>query len=98
MITDLLDTSNDRTPIVDFKGQIQGYARYSLNLQVFEPDDTKLEHELDLIEYESLEELIGKKIRIEFGIIRAENIPRHTSSRTFCQYEFLHEKNNSDKK
>lgn len=89
-IVDLLVTQNDRTPIIDVKGQIQGYARYSLQFQVYDQENDN--QEIDIMEYDSLDELIGKRIRVQFGILRAENLPAKTSSRTFCQYEFLHQK------
>jgi hypothetical protein len=44
----------------------------------------------DLIEYENLNELVGKKIKLIFEIKEAEGLPKKLQQKTFCSYEFLH--------
>ena len=44
----------------------------------------------DLIEYENLNELVGKKLKLIFEIKEAEGLPKKLQSRTFCNYEFFH--------
>lgn len=46
----------------------------------------------DLIEYETLSELIGKRIKLKFQIKGGESLPKKLCSKTFCQYDFLHQK------
>ena len=59
-IYNMIDLKLDRTPIIDSKGQVQGYIRYSLAFKILEPyGDVEIK---DLIEYENLNELVGKKI------------------------------------
>ena len=83
-IYNMIDLKLDRTPIIDPKGQVQGYVRYSLSLQVFDGDVEVP----DLIEYETFNELIGKKLKLNFEIKEGEQLPKKLSTRTFCQYEF----------
>lgn len=83
-IYNMIDLKLDRTPIIDPKGQVQGYVKYSLSFQVFDGD-----MEIpDLIEYETLNELLGKKLKLNFEIKEGESLPKKLCSRTFCQYEF----------
>lgn len=42
----------------------------------------------DLIEYETLNELLGKKLKLNFEIKDGEALPKKLCARTFCQYEF----------
>ena len=53
-------------------------------------------HEIpDLLEYERLTELLGKKIKLNFEIKDGEGLPNKLT-RTFCQYEFYHMKQPGD--
>lgn len=46
----------------------------------------------DLIEFENLGELSGKKLRLFFHIDQGQGLPQKLSNRTYCQYEFYHQK------
>ena len=81
-IYNMIDLKLDRTPIIDPKGTVQGYVQYSLGFQVFEDYGDVEIH--DLIEYETLAELLGKKLKLNFEIKGAEGLPRKVCSRTFC--------------
>ena len=87
-IFNLIDVKMDRTPIIDTKGDIQGYVRYQLGFQIFEQFGNI--EVTDLIEYETLSELVGKRIKLKFYIKNGENLPKKLCSKTFCQYEFFH--------
>ena len=53
-VYNLIDIKQDKTPIIDNKGQIQGYVKYSLNFEIFETFGDQIK---DLLDYESLADL-----------------------------------------
>lgn len=97
-IYNLIDVKSDRTPIIDSKGQIQGHVRYSLDFKVFEPYGNADQEIKDLMDYESLSELAGKKLRLNFQIHEGEGLPGKLCTKTFCEYEFYHSKDPNDMK
>lgn len=60
-----------------------------MNFEVFETFGDQIK---DLLDYESLADLQGKKIKINFDILGAEGLPNKLCSRTHCQYEFYQTK------
>ena len=65
----LVEVSEDTTPIIDNKGQIQGHIKYSISFKVID-SVTKQEIE-DIEEYDSMSDLIGNYFQINFNIIDA---------------------------
>ena len=89
-IYNLIDIKMDKTPIMDTKGQITGYVHYGVNFKVLEAyADSEVR---DLIEYETLNELSGKRLRLFVEIKRAEALPKKLCTSTYCQYDFYHTK------
>jgi hypothetical protein len=72
----LIETSKDDSPIIDTKGTIQGKMNYSVSLQVLDVDKTT---KLDMLDYETLNELIGKNLQITVELNRANEIPEKYS-------------------
>ena len=46
----------------------------------------------DILEYESMQDLIGKQLRINFEILEGEGLPNKLCTKTFCEYEFYYTK------
>lgn len=89
-VYNLIDVKVDKTPIMDTKGQITGYAHYGLSFKVLEPYG---ESEIrELIEYETLNDLSGKRLRLFVELKRAEALPKKLCTSTYCQYDFYHTK------
>lgn len=89
-VYNMIDVKIDKTPIMDTKGQITGFAHYGLSFKVLEPYG---ESEIrELIEYETLNDLSGKRLRLYVEIKRAEALPKKLCHDTYCEYEFYHTK------
>lgn len=89
-IYNMIDFKLDRTPIIDSKGKEQGYVRYSLSFQIFNKE-TGAEID-DFIDYETMIELKGKLLKLNFEIKDADGLPAKMCSKTFCQYKFVKNK------
>lgn len=50
------------------------------------------------MDYESLSELAGKKLRLNFAILEGENLPTKLCTKTYCEYEFYYMKDPKAKK
>jgi len=50
------------------------------------------------MDYESLSELAGKKLRLNFSIQEGEGLPGKLCTKTFCEYEFYYTKDPNEKK
>jgi len=94
-VYNLIDVKLDKTPIIDSKGQIQGYVRYSISFDVLEQYGEVIS---DLLDYENMADLLGKKLRLNFEIKDGEGLPNKLCTKTFCQYEFYQTKDPNAKK
>lgn len=89
-VYNMIDVKVDKTPIMDTKGQITGYVHYGLSFKVLEAyGDSEIR---ELIEYETLNDLSGKRLRLFVEIKRAEALPKKLCTGTYCQYGFYHTK------
>ena len=61
-------------------------------------DPVSNEEFIDLLEFESMADLIGKLLKVNFEIIEGEGLPVKLCTRTFCQYEFYQTKDKSKSK
>lgn len=82
-IFNLIETSKDNSPIIDTKGSIQGKLIYSCNFELFDVDKST---KLNSLEYETLNELIGKNIKLIIDLKQASDIPEKYSYKTMCKY------------
>lgn len=76
-IYNLIPVRMDKTPIIDNKGQINGYVHYSIDFKILEPFGSNNEI-TDLIDYDSLSdpELMGKKLLVNFQIKEGDGLPK----------------------
>jgi len=79
----LIETSKDESPIIDTKGAIQGRLNYSVSFEAFDVDRTT---RLNLLEYETLNELLGKNLKIIIELKKAGDLPEKYSFKTMCRY------------
>lgn len=78
-IFNLIETAKDSSPIIDTKGSIQGNLTYSCNFELLDVDrQTKL----NPLEYETLNELIGKNIKVILDLKKATDINEKYSYKT----------------
>jgi hypothetical protein len=78
----LIETSKDNSPIIDTKGSIQGKLVYSCNFELLDVDKST---KLNSLEYETLNELIGKNIKLT-NLKQASDIPEKYCYKTICKY------------
>ena len=79
----LIETTKDNSPIIDTKGSIQGNLQYSCSFELYDVDRTT---KLNPLEYESLNELIGKNIKVVLELRKAMDIPEKYTYKTQCKY------------
>lgn len=82
-IFNLIETSKDSSPIIDTKGSIQGSLTYSCNFELYDVDKTT---KLNPLEYETLNELIGKNLKVLLDLKKASDIPDKYTYKTQCKY------------
>ncbi len=82
-VYNLIETSKDESPIIDTKGAIQGRLSYSVSFEAFDVDRTT---KLNLLEYETLNELLGKNLKIIIELKKAGDLPEKYSFKTMCRY------------
>lgn len=82
----LIETQKDESPIIDTRGNIQGKVQYSVGLQLFDSDGVS---KLNILDYETLNELIGKTLKITFELKKASSFPEKYCGKVVCKYEWL---------
>ena len=82
----MIETSKDETPIIDSKGLIQGKMNYGVKVEVLDSDQKTLLNPLD---YENLNECIGKYLRLTVDLRRVMDIPIKYTFKTKAKYQFL---------
>ena len=82
----LIDTPKDESPIIDSKGIKNGMQNYSVQLEILDYDKTT---KLNILEYETLRELVGKNLKVKFCIKRATDIPDKYNFKTMAKYEWI---------
>ena len=76
----------DESPIFDSKGLKNGSQEYSAELSVLDYDRST---PLNIYEYETVRDLVGKHLKIKFGLKRAKDIPEKYSYRTKAVYDWV---------
>ena len=51
-----------------------------------------------MLDYESMQDLVGKQLKINFEILEGEGLPNKLCTNTFCEYEFYYTKDMNKKK
>ncbi|CAI2379027.1 unnamed protein product [Moneuplotes crassus] len=86
-IASLLETSQDKAPIINAKGENRGYLTYSLSPSAF--DD--MGGNLNLNHYESISSLLNKTLNVDFKIHKIEDVPEKYSHEVYCTYQWVDE-------
>lgn len=84
-VFNLVETSKDSSPIIDTKGSIQGKLTYTVNFELFDVDKTT---KLNPLEFETLNELVGKNLKLKVELKKATDIPDKYCYRTMCKYDW----------
>ena len=79
-IANLVETENDMTPIIDNSGKANGRLKYSVY-----PKMPKEADQDEMLQYDNVEEMKGKIIRIHLKIDEARGLPEKYSYNTFCK-------------
>lgn len=82
-VFNLIDTSKDSSPIIDTKGSIQGKLNYTVSFELYDVDRTT---KLNPLEYETLNELIGKHLKLVIELKKCSEIPEKYTYKTMCKY------------
>lgn len=89
-VYNLIDTKNDISPIINNAGNINGKMQYSINIEAFDKDEeTDQLVKLNLMDYDSMEDLIGKKMKLTVDIRKAMGIPEKFTYMTKCKYDLF---------
>ena len=80
----------DESPIFDTKGIMNGKQEYSVQLSVLDYDRST---PLNIYEYETVRDLLGKHLKVTLGLKRAKDIPERYTYRTKASYDWI----NSDR-
>ena len=82
----LIDTNKDESPIIDTKGIKNGMQEYSVQLSVLDYDRST---PLNILEYETVRDLIGKHLKVKLTLKRAKDIPEKYHFKTMAKYEWI---------
>ena len=85
-IFNLIDTPKDESPIIDTKGIKNGMQQYSVALEILDYDKTT---PLNILEYETIRELIGKHLKVKMSLKKAHDIPDKYTYKTMCKYDWI---------
>jgi len=77
-VYNLINTNDDVSPIINNAGNIHGKMKYSVNIAAFDEDDKML----NLMDFDSMEDLLGKKMKIYLDVKQATGIPEKYSYQT----------------
>jgi hypothetical protein len=88
-IINLIETQKDESPIIDTKGTIRGKLSYSVILEAFDVD---LITKINLLEFETLNDLIGKYLKVTISLNRASELAEKFKHKSICRYSFNDEK------
>lgn len=84
-VFNLIETNKDQSPIIDTKGSIQGKLAYTVNFELYDVDKST---KLNPLEYETLNELIGKHLKLIIELKKATEIPDKYSYKMMCKYVY----------
>jgi len=82
----LIETAKDESPIIDAKGIKNGSQEYCCLLEVLDFDRST---PLNIFEYESARELIGKHLKVKIMLKRAKDIPEKFTFKTMAKYDWI---------
>jgi hypothetical protein len=83
-IVNLVETKNDESPIIDDKGNIQGKMHYSVGIELLDSGKP-----LNILKYNSLDDLIGKQLKLIVELRKAQDIPEKLAYEVQCKYQWL---------
>jgi hypothetical protein len=87
-VVNLVETKNDESPIIDEKGSIQGKMHYSVGIDLLDYDGEK---QLNILKYNSLNDLLGKKLKLSIELKKATEIPEKLAYEVQSKYQWLDE-------
>ena len=88
-LVNLVETKSDESPIIDNKGVIVGKMQYAMNMEIMDPHSKK---PLNLLKYNSLTDLIGKRLKVILELKKATNIqPEKLAYEVQSKYQWLDE-------
>lgn len=68
-VVNLVETKNDDSPIIDEKGMIQGRVHYSVGIELY--DSQTSQKPLNILKFNSLNDLLGKYLKLILEIRKA---------------------------
>ena len=71
-VFNLIETQKDETPIIDTKGISEGKMTYGISLELFDTDKTT---QLNTLDFENMNECIGKWMRLHVELKRVLDVP-----------------------
>ena len=86
-LAELLETVNDKAPIIDNRGTERGKLTYSIVPKLYDNEG----EETNLMLVESIEELLNRKLSVQVNIQEAKEIPEKFSTDVFAQYKWIDE-------
>jgi hypothetical protein len=82
-VFNLIDTTKDSSPIIDTKGSIQGKMNYTITFEIYDVDKKT---KLNPLEFETLNELIGKNLKLIVELRKCTELPEKYCWKVMCKY------------
>jgi hypothetical protein len=79
----MVEYGKDETPVIDSKGIIVGKMSYGVTMEIL---DTDRHTKLDPLEYETLQEAVGKWLRLQIDLRKIMDLPEKLCYKTKCKY------------
>jgi hypothetical protein len=84
-VFNLIDTTKDSSPIIDTKGSIQGKMNYTITFEIYDVDKKT---KLNPLEFETLNELIGKNLKLIVELRKCTELPEKYCWKVMCKYQY----------
>ena len=83
-VVNLVETKADESPIIDEKGSILGKVSYSMGIELLDG-----EKPLNILKYNSLNDVVGKRLKLAVELKKAQEIPEKWSFEVVAKYNWL---------
>jgi len=84
-VYNLIEAGKESSPIIDTKGLIQGKLNFSVEFEIYDSDKKT---KLNALEYDSLNELMGRNLMLNIELKKASELNEKYNFKTMCKYVY----------